>query len=91
MKRSKSSRRRLRSDTSFVLTPTGKACQKRISRERDRRDGSGDRRGLTWIIDKAQKVIDKYLARRGVLAANAYQKLEDYRDKANGITKEAAN
>jgi hypothetical protein len=36
---------------------------------------------MTWTVDKAQKLIDKYLARRGVLAANAYRKLEDYRDK----------
>jgi hypothetical protein len=36
---------------------------------------------MTWTVDKAQKVIDLYLARRGVLAANAIQKLEDYRDK----------
>jgi hypothetical protein len=39
---------------------------------------------MTWTVDKAQKVIDLYLARRGVLAANAIQKLEDYRDKAAG-------
>jgi hypothetical protein len=37
---------------------------------------------MTWTVDKAQKVIDLYLARRGVLAANAIQKLEDCRDKA---------
>ncbi|QOZ76705.1 integrase [Bradyrhizobium sp. CCBAU 53351] len=37
---------------------------------------------LTWTVDKAQRVIDAYLARRGVLAANAYAKLEDYRDRA---------
>jgi hypothetical protein len=37
---------------------------------------------MTWTVDKAQKVIDLYLARRGVLAANAIQKLENYRDKA---------
>jgi hypothetical protein len=36
---------------------------------------------MTWTVDKAQKLIDKYLARRGVLAANAYKKLEDHRDK----------
>ncbi|WP_262048628.1 tyrosine-type recombinase/integrase [Bradyrhizobium sp. Bra78] len=36
---------------------------------------------LCWSVDKAQKVIDIYLARRGVLAANAIAKLEDYRDK----------
>lgn len=35
---------------------------------------------LTWTVDKAQRVIDAYLARRGVLAANAIRKLEDYRD-----------
>ncbi|WP_244608187.1 hypothetical protein [Bradyrhizobium algeriense] len=37
---------------------------------------------ITWTVDKAQKVIDLYLARRGVLAANAIQKLENYRDEA---------
>lgn len=36
---------------------------------------------LTWTVDKAQKVIDLYLARRGVLAANAIAKLEEYRDR----------
>ena len=29
-------------------------------------------------------MIDAYLARRGVLANNAIQKLEDYRDKTTG-------
>ncbi|MEH2542827.1 integrase [Bradyrhizobium sp. AZCC 1699] len=43
---------------------------------------------MTWTVDKAQKVIDSYLARRGVLAANAIQKLEGYRDKLAG---EASN
>jgi hypothetical protein len=42
---------------------------------------------LTWTVDKAQRIIDTYLARRGVLAANAYAKLENYRDR----NKEAAN
>ncbi|TYL80149.1 tyrosine-type recombinase/integrase [Bradyrhizobium cytisi] len=37
---------------------------------------------LCWSVDKAQKVIDLYLARRGVLAANAIKKLEDHRDKS---------
>ncbi|MEY9185339.1 hypothetical protein ABIG06_006838 [Bradyrhizobium sp. USDA 326] len=37
---------------------------------------------LTWTVDKAQRVIDAYLARRGVLAANAIKKLEDYRDRS---------
>jgi hypothetical protein len=46
---------------------------------------------LTWTVDKAQRVIDAYLARRGVLAANAIQKLEDHRDKQAGNGKEAAN
>lgn len=32
-------------------------------------------------MDKAQRVIDAYLARRGVLAANAIAKLEDYRGR----------
>ncbi|UPT93931.1 integrase [Bradyrhizobium barranii subsp. apii] len=36
---------------------------------------------LCWSVDKAQKVIDLYLARRGVLAANAIAKLEEYRNK----------
>ncbi|WP_027553174.1 integrase [Bradyrhizobium sp. Cp5.3] len=38
---------------------------------------------LCWTVDKAQKVIDTYLARRGVLAANAIKKLEDHRNKAS--------
>jgi len=41
---------------------------------------------LTWTVDKAQRIIDAYLARRGVLAANAIAKLEDHRDRtANKI------
>lgn len=36
---------------------------------------------MTWTVDKAQRIIDTYLARRGILAANAIQKLEDYRDR----------
>lgn len=36
---------------------------------------------MTWTVDRAQKIIDLYLARRGVLAANAIAKLEDHRDK----------
>lgn len=30
---------------------------------------------MTWTVDKAQKIIDTYLARPGVLAANAIQSL----------------
>jgi hypothetical protein len=37
---------------------------------------------LARTVNKAQKIIDTYLARRGVLAAHAIQKLEDHRDKA---------
>ncbi|MGY3609887.1 MULTISPECIES: tyrosine-type recombinase/integrase [unclassified Bradyrhizobium] len=40
---------------------------------------------MTWTTDKAQKIIDAYLARRGVLAANAIQKLEDYREGKIGL------
>lgn len=36
---------------------------------------------LTWTVDKAQRVIDAYLARRGILAANAIARLEDHRDR----------
>jgi hypothetical protein len=36
---------------------------------------------LTWTVDKAQRIIDTYLARRGVLAANAIAKLEEHRDR----------
>ncbi|MGJ4928112.1 tyrosine-type recombinase/integrase [Bradyrhizobium sp. HKCCYLS2038] len=36
---------------------------------------------LTWTVDKAQRIIDTYLARRGVLASNAVAKLEDHRDR----------
>lgn len=52
---------------------------------------------MTWTVDKAQKVIDSYLARRGVLAANAIKKLEDYRKRPpslarlHSVMKEAAN
>ncbi|WP_354177650.1 hypothetical protein [Bradyrhizobium sp. LA6.1] len=42
---------------------------------------------LTWTVDKAQKVIDLYLARRGVLAAKAIAKLEDHRDRMAGGTR----
>jgi hypothetical protein len=31
---------------------------------------------MTWTVDKAQRIIDSYLARRGTLAANAIRKLE---------------
>lgn len=37
---------------------------------------------MCWTVDKAQRIIDVYLARRGVLAAHAIKKLEDYRDRA---------
>lgn len=40
---------------------------------------------LCWSVDKAQKVIDLYLARRGVLAANAIAKLEHYRDNRGAV------
>lgn len=92
-----------------MLTPTGKAYQKRYFNEHWREDadaiGAGDlnfhdNRGtaatllaeagatapeiaeaMTWTVDRAQRIIDTYLARRGVLAANAIAKLEDYRDR----------
>jgi hypothetical protein len=92
-----------------MLTPKGKAYQKRYFNEHWREDadkiGAGelnfhDNRGtaatllaeagatapeiaeaMTWTVDKAQRIIDTYLARRGVLAANAIAKLEDHRDK----------
>ncbi|WP_316186354.1 MULTISPECIES: hypothetical protein [unclassified Bradyrhizobium] len=35
---------------------------------------------MCWTADKAQRMLDTYLARRGVLVANAIKKLEDYRD-----------
>jgi integrase-like protein len=37
---------------------------------------------MTWTVDRAQKMFETYMARRGVLAANAIKKLEDYRDKS---------
>jgi hypothetical protein len=46
---------------------------------------------LCWSVDKAQKVIDLYLARRGVLAANAIAKLEDYRDRQTTSDRRAAD
>lgn len=36
---------------------------------------------LCWTIEKTQKIVDTYLARRGVLAAKGIAKLEDYRDQ----------
>jgi hypothetical protein len=36
---------------------------------------------LCWTVDKAQKMFEVYMARKGVLAANAIAKLEDYRDR----------
>ncbi|WP_315729065.1 tyrosine-type recombinase/integrase [Bradyrhizobium sp. SZCCHNS2015] len=36
---------------------------------------------MVWSTDKAQKMLDTYLARRGTLAANAIKKLEEHRDK----------
>jgi hypothetical protein len=39
---------------------------------------------LCWTVDRAQKMFEVYMARKGTLAANAIQKLEDYRDKAAG-------
>jgi hypothetical protein len=36
---------------------------------------------LTWTVDKAQRVIDQYLARKGILAAHAIAKLENHRDR----------
>jgi hypothetical protein len=95
--------------TLVMLTPTGKAYQKRYFNEHWREDadkvGAGDlnfhdNRGtaatllaevgatapeiaeaMTWTVDKAQKIIDTYLARRGTLAAHAIAKLEEYRAK----------
>jgi hypothetical protein len=46
---------------------------------------------LCWTVDKAQKMLDTYMARRGVLAANAIAKLEDHRDRtANKIGNQMA-
>jgi hypothetical protein len=42
---------------------------------------------MTWTVDKAQRILDAYLARRGTLAANAIKKLEDYRDITKGSTR----
>ncbi|WP_245453779.1 tyrosine-type recombinase/integrase [Bradyrhizobium sp. AC87j1] len=39
---------------------------------------------LCWSVDRAQKMIDVYLARRGILAANAIAKLELFRDRRDG-------
>jgi hypothetical protein len=36
---------------------------------------------LAWTVERAQKTIEVYLARRGTLAAHAIAKLEDYRDR----------
>ena len=36
---------------------------------------------MCWTVDKAMKMFEVYMARRGTLAANAIAKLEDHRDK----------
>jgi hypothetical protein len=36
---------------------------------------------LVWSIEKTQRIVDTYMARRGVLAASGIAKLEDHRDK----------
>jgi hypothetical protein len=36
---------------------------------------------MCWTVERAQKMFEVYMARRGVLAANAIAKLEDYRDR----------
>jgi integrase len=36
---------------------------------------------LVWSIEKTQRTVDTYMARRGVLAAQGTAKLEDHRDK----------
>lgn len=36
---------------------------------------------LVWSIEKTQKIVDTYMRRRGVLAANGIAKLEIYRDR----------
>ena len=73
----------------YVEAGRKSAVQSRHSRNpacRSRRNRPRDPEALTWTVDKAQRVIDACLARRGVLAANAIAKLEDSRDK----NKEAA-
>jgi len=42
---------------------------------------------ICWTVDKAQKMFEAYLARRGILASNAIQKLEEYRDKSKEAAK----
>jgi integrase len=44
---------------------------------------------LVWSVEKTQRIVDTYLARRGVLAASGIAKLEDHRDKLASQT--AAN
>ena len=36
---------------------------------------------LVWSIEKTQRTVDTYMARRGVLAAQGIAKLQDHRDK----------
>ena len=36
---------------------------------------------LVWSIEKTQRIVDTYMARRGVLAASGIAKLEDHRDR----------
>jgi hypothetical protein len=46
---------------------------------------------LCWTVDRAQKMFEVYMARRGVLVANAFAKLEEHRDKlaSHDVTIEA--
>lgn len=92
-----------------MLTPSGKAYQKRYFNEHWREDADKvaagglnfhDNRGtaatllceagatpqevaeaMCWTVDRAQKMFEVYMSRRGILAANAIQKLEDHRDR----------
>jgi hypothetical protein len=34
---------------------------------------------MCWTVDRAQKMFEVYMSRRGVLAADAIKKLEDHR------------
>jgi hypothetical protein len=43
---------------------------------------------MCWTVENAKKMLDTYLARRGVLAASAYRKLEKHRGLQTGLQTE---
>lgn len=40
---------------------------------------------LCWTVERAQRMFEVYMARRGVMAASAITKLEEYRERTNDV------